>query len=157
MQKITKLLTSRKSFTLLASRLAEQEALLKLVRGLLPAPVNQHCSRAIPHQDVLVLMADSPAWASRLRYLGQDLLQRLTNRGVCYKRMQIKVSVDASPYQRKKLLKQARPLSVENANMLRCLAESLANGELKLALQRLSQHTKTRQPIDLQTNQARDT
>ena len=141
MQKISKLLISEKPFAQLGTQLAEQDALLKLVRGLLPTPVDQHCIRAIPHQDILVLMAESSAWASRLRYLGQDLLQRLKDRQLRFKRIQIKVSVNPRPAVRNKTLRQARPLTMENAKLLHSLAESMTNGELKRALLRLSQHT----------------
>jgi hypothetical protein len=142
MQKISKLLISQKPFAHLGNQLAAQETLLNLVRDFLPAPVDQHCIKAIPHKDVLVLLAESSAWASRLRYLGQDLLQRLKNRQVHFKRIQIKISVIPKPSDRKKPLKQARLLTMENAKLLRCLAESMHDEELKLALQRLSQHTK---------------
>jgi hypothetical protein len=134
-------LNQRKSFSFLRDQLAAQTDLLNLVRDLLPATVSDHCIRAIPHPDTLTLLAESSAWASRLRYLSQELLQRLNKRQFHFKRIQVRVMVDAQSVSPTPTRRQPIPISVENAKLLRSLASSLGDNELKLALQRLSRHT----------------
>lgn len=142
MHSIHKLLISKKTFFHLNRQMEAQETLLKLVRSFLPVPIDQHCIMAIPHQDTLVLMVESSVWASRLRYLSKDLLEHLLNQQIRFKHIQVKVTVNTKPPLQTKQHRQVRCLTPENASMLRSLAESMDYGDLKLALQRLSQHTE---------------
>ena len=45
----------------------------------LDTPLRDHVCVGALHEDVLVLVADSPAWAARLRYVGEDLRARLAS------------------------------------------------------------------------------
>ncbi len=47
------------------------------LKSHLPAPLDQHCDVAAVHQTTLVVHADSPAWATRLRYLAPALATSL--------------------------------------------------------------------------------
>ena len=141
MRKFSSLLISKNRLTQLQDQLMVQENLLKRVRESLSAPLDQHCIGVIPRGEVLTLLVESSAWASRLRYLARDLLKQLHRRQIHFKRIQIRVSVDTKPLPRRKTSRRAVPLSRENAALLRCLARSMDEERLRAALQRLSRHT----------------
>ncbi len=67
----------------------------QMVQQRIGEPLKQHCRVATLRGEVLVLLADSPAWAARLRFEAPALLERLATepalRGV--KAIQVKVSV----------------------------------------------------------------
>jgi len=141
MQNLTNLLIRKKKLAYLQNQLALQEHLLKQVRECLPSPLDQHCTGAIPRGEVLTLLVKTSAWASRLRYLGRDLLAQLQRRQIRFKRLHIKVSVEARLGKPSSTSRRATPLSRENAELLRSLGESQDDDQLKSALQRLSRHT----------------
>lgn len=51
--------------------------LCQAVRSHLPSPLDQHCRVAAVRQTTVVVHADSPAWATRLRYLAPALAASL--------------------------------------------------------------------------------
>ena len=61
----------------LRSAIRQQQDLLQQVQHWLPAPLSTHCHSAALQQNRLILAADSPVWASQLRYQAPDLLHRL--------------------------------------------------------------------------------
>jgi len=141
MRKLDNLLISKKTFGYLQDQLALQELLLKQVREALPAPLAPHCSRAIPRGEVLILLVESSAWASRLRYAGRELLRQLQRRRLRFTRVQIRVTLDPRPLPPRTAGRRALPLSAQNAALLQNLAESVDDEGLKTALRRLSRHT----------------
>jgi hypothetical protein len=141
MKKLTKLLFSQGRLRDLQHQLAAQEQLLQQVRACLPSPLDRHCLGAIPRAEVLILLVESSAWASRLRYLASELLKQLRRRQIRFKRIQIRVSVDTLSLPIRKTSRRAIPLSSDNAKRLRDLAASMDDDQLRSALQRLSRHT----------------
>ena len=79
----------------LLTRLAQQQAdnntLLGRVRALLESNSTQHLLAATYRQEVLVLVADSPAWANRIRFENAYIQKTLINQGV-FSEIQDKVS-----------------------------------------------------------------
>jgi hypothetical protein len=51
------------------------------VRGALPEPEKAHVISASYRATTLVILADSAAWASRIRYAQEQLLDRLRTQG----------------------------------------------------------------------------
>ena len=70
----------------LFSRLAQQQAdnntLLGRIRALLASHFRQHLLAATYRQEVLVLVADSPAWANRIRFENALIQNALINQEV---------------------------------------------------------------------------
>jgi hypothetical protein len=143
MKPVNDLLNSARPLSWLSKKLAEQQSLLKQVRLLLPSPLDDHCSSAVLQNGKLVLLADSPVWASRLRYLSHNLQQQLGQKGFTIRRIQSKVSIPEDLVKQQQKTRPIRPLSQANADLLRSVAESMENQDLKNALLRLSRH-KTR-------------
>jgi hypothetical protein len=61
----------------LSAQLAEQQRLLQAVRSNLPEFLAPHCRHCVPRGERLLIYADTPAFASHLRFYGPNLLMRL--------------------------------------------------------------------------------
>jgi hypothetical protein len=66
-------------------------ALLGIVLGRLPDPLRAHCRDAALTEGVLTLFLDSPAWATRARFLVEDLTRSLGREGVVKVATQVRV------------------------------------------------------------------
>ena len=118
---------------------AKLEALTRRIRATLPADARPHIAGCAPRPDTLVVLVDSAAWATQLRYLQDDVLavcrQELGRRIL---RVQFKVMLSA-----------AVPGSAGNPpvpdlpentrRLLRGAAAGIADDELAAALRRLSE------------------
>ncbi len=90
---INKFLLANNTLASLIAHSRQQEALLKQVRSLLPEPLNQHCCAAIQRDQLLILYADSSAWASRLRYFCRNLSRHLQQQDVIVQKITIRVLI----------------------------------------------------------------
>jgi len=63
----------------LAQSAARLAALTASAREALPPEIQPHVTAASVHDDTLVLTADSPAWAARLRFHGREVLTFLAD------------------------------------------------------------------------------
>jgi len=130
------ILTHCTSIRRLQRRADEQARLLAKVRSLLPPPVDSHCVCADWTDKGLVLVADAPVWATRLRFLAPRVAESLPELPAKTS-VQVKVwptdALPARPRDGRKL-----QLSARNARMLRQLADAVLDPELSRALKRLS-------------------
>ena len=76
--KISKL-TGGGRYTLLLSRARKLLALDKMLHEEIPAPLNEHCRTLNVAGTTLILAADSPAWAARLRFHTPQLVKKLSS------------------------------------------------------------------------------
>ncbi|RLJ22528.1 hypothetical protein DJ030_01170 [bacterium endosymbiont of Escarpia laminata] len=140
MKSLGELFGSRESIKTLNKKLAQHAALLARIRQLLPEPLGDHCIGAVPHETRLVLFVDSPAWASRFRYLGRDLQEKLKAEGVALESIRIKVFLPQSAPAQRPHPAEPLTLSKESAAIIRSSAEYTESAELREALLRLSKH-----------------
>jgi hypothetical protein len=61
----------------LVQRAREAGELDARVRTLLPEGLGAHVTGAVQHEDTVVILVDSAAWASRIRFHAPELLERL--------------------------------------------------------------------------------
>ncbi len=116
----------------------EQSLLLKRIRTLIPAPLDAHCTAAVSKDTGLVLYVDSSTWASRLRFMSRELVQRLNSDGMNIKRITVRVLVTSQPPERKHA--PIRHLSEENAFLISQTAADIDDHDLSEALLRLGKH-----------------
>jgi hypothetical protein len=141
--KINKLLGSG----ILASLLARSRELRRLdilLAELLPAPLNAHCRILSIRNSILVLAADSPVWAARLRFHAPQLEKHLAEH-LAGKRQTIHVRVrppetDLPPEPHKPVI----PLGRQGKSALHQVAQSVSDPELKTALLRLANRDRRR-------------
>lgn len=112
----------------------------RLVGSLLDHDSKLHCQAGNIRDGVLILYADSTAWASRLRYQTPALLTQLQHHKALATLQRIEVKV--VPHQEKTVIYQKAKLSSEAASCLHACADSVADSNLRQALQRLAAHHK---------------
>jgi hypothetical protein len=64
----------------LVERAREAGELAAQVRGLLPEELAAHVTGAVLHEQTVVILADSAAWASRIRFQAPELVAQLAPR-----------------------------------------------------------------------------
>lgn len=130
---------SAPAFRELRANLIQQEELLALVRSQLPESLQQHClATQLKEKGLLILHAESSAWASRLRYFSRDLRIKLQDKGLKTRKIEVRVFI-RDP-QQKRPARHLHRLSAENARLIEATAESIQDPDLRAALQRLSKH-----------------
>ena len=127
--------------------LAKARSLMDLdsvVHKLLPAPLNDHCRVLTIRDKQLVLAADSPVWAARLRFHTHQLLQQLS-RHHAVKLSTVRVRVRPPDRQAvPEKLQPPRGLVASSSTALKQTAQAISDPELKTALLRLASRHHTR-------------
>ncbi|MCP4128016.1 MAG: DUF721 domain-containing protein [Gammaproteobacteria bacterium] len=131
-------------FATIQARMQQNQASLRLVKELLPAPLNDHCLSLVTKPRQFVLYTDSSAWASRLRYFSRELVTRLRNKQIDINKISVKVMVDNRRTVAKLRVREARLLSTKNADLLSRVADHTPDPDLQAAFRRLSSHHKNR-------------
>ena len=124
------------------SRLVSQaRALLGLdglIQELLPDALKTHCRVLSVRDETLVLAADSPVWAARLKFHSSQLVKQL-NRQQTVKLRTVRIRVRPPE---KQLVTERRntplKLGINSATALRQAADSVSDPDLKSALLRLT-------------------
>jgi hypothetical protein len=121
----------------LAAAAARLRALEAALAGHLDPSLRAHCRVARAEGDTLVLLADSPVWASRLRFAGPAILEALLPHLDSPPPTRVRVKVRPTASQEEPAL--PRPaLSAVSARLIRQVADDLADPALGAALRRLS-------------------
>ncbi len=119
----------------LLNRARVQQNLTLQARKLLPANLDRHLQAAVVRDGLLVLVADSPAFASRLRYCGSAVL---TGLGLpAGTTLRVKVGTLA-PGNSMKRAPERRTLSAQSADLLRRVASTIEDAHLREAMLRLA-------------------
>lgn len=98
------LLQDKPSLQRIERELKAQKTLLTDVRQCLPADLAKHCAAAQLREGTLVLHTDSPAWATRLRYLAPQLVSVLADEYPALREIKIRL-----------LIEQVAPTPAKNA------------------------------------------
>ncbi|OGT21317.1 MAG: hypothetical protein A2V90_03570 [Gammaproteobacteria bacterium RBG_16_57_12] len=102
-------------------------------------PLGQHVKVANIRGNTVILLIDSPAWLSKLRYISPAVVKYLKDYGVSAVELQVDPERKTSP------LPSPRPaasLSRASAELITSTAETTADPGLAKALQRLARHAK---------------
>mgnify|MGYP003574253172 CR=1 FL=1 len=132
------LLQSSAALRQLGNRIAEQQSLLDRIRQQLPSDLAKHCQAAVRDADQLALYTDSPAWASRLRYLGPALTSQLRADRRAIRKIRVRVLAIGSQGLPSTPVRKAKRLSEENRRMLLEVADGFPEPGLRAALRRLA-------------------
>lgn len=110
-----------------------QSLLLEELAEQLPPAIRSHCLGARLDGDTLVVLADSAAWATRLRYALPSILARHGAR-------KCRVRVMPLEQRRPKTVRKRPQLPPEAARLLAQTAESTEDPDLAAVLRRLAAH-----------------
>ena len=110
----------------------------------LPAPINLHVQLAYINGSKLHVIADSPAWATKFRFMSAHIIPTL-KKNIQYFQYLKEITVSTRPLNSKnKKTKTVRPrlISIEAKNCLENMAEGLENKDLQKSLLRLAKRHK---------------
>ena len=114
-----------------------------IVQAMLEPSLADHCQLAHFDGSRMVLVADSPAWAARLRFSVNTLVSQLKQYSNKFHRLsKIEVTVRPQLPETPQPVVVERTISVEAAQYIEESAQGIENAELKQALQRLAQRRK---------------
>ena len=104
----------------------------------LPQALRTHCRVANLREATLVLQADSPVWGARLRYTAPALVRELTGSRGLPRVRRIEILVRPAGSKQAEHKTQPRILGAQAARMLREVAASTEDPELRRAWARLA-------------------
>lgn len=110
-----------------------QSLLLENLTEQLPAAIRSHCVAARRDGDTLIVLADSPVWATRLRYALPRIMRDLPVRN-----LRVRVAPTAETPRRPR--KGVPKLPESAAAALEHTADSLDDPELSAVLRRIASH-----------------
>jgi len=109
-----------------------------------PAPVNLHVQLAYINGSKLHVIADSPAWATKFRFMSAHIIPTL-KKNIQYFQYLKEISISTRPIYlnvEKTKIAQPRYISREAKNCLENMAEGLNNADLQRSLRRLAKRYK---------------
>lgn len=110
------------------------------ILSLLPPEFAPHCRVAGVTGGRLLLVADTPAWAARLRFQGTQLVQHLGRVGtVTVRTVQVRI---IPPIDETRPAPRRIRLSAENARLLEQTAKGIRDARLAQALTRLARRAR---------------
>ena len=112
----------------------------------IPAPVNLHVQLAYVNGAKLYVLADSPAWANKFRFMSAHLLPSL-RKNIQYFQYVKEISIATRPAiskPDKRQISHPRYISAAAKNCLENMAKSMPEGDLQHALQRLAKRHKSK-------------
>lgn len=138
---LTTLLNNESSgLSRLLQRARQLQQLTDTLSAILPQAVYGHCHVGNVSGDTLVLITDSPAWSTRLRFHAPAILEHLKEtHGLALHRVRIRVHPSERPRQIKRAARNPT-LGPESAALLRQTAQGISDPGLKQALLRLARH-----------------
>ena len=126
----------------LLEKAAQLEVLTHQLHCCLPIAWRPHAQVANIREGELIILVDSPAWATRLRLHSPFILTTLSDyQNLNIQKISIKQRPSRQPAPKSKL--RARELSPESAKLLRQTADSIDDAKLKEALHCLSRCSAT--------------
>ena len=94
LKSVRHLLQDKPTLQRLEHALQAQKTLLADLRQCLPADLADHCAAAHIRENTLVVHTDSPAWATRLRYLAPQLVKALAGEYPAIQSVSIRLMVE---------------------------------------------------------------
>lgn len=124
----------------LGSLLAHSERLSQteqLIKTAIPTPCREHCQLVSYHKGTLALQADSAAWATRLRYQQQGIINQLASSRDFSGIRHIKISVRPR-LARNEIHHRVHPISTASLTHLKETAAQMGDSPIANALRKLA-------------------
>lgn len=128
---------------ILVTRTRQLKRLTRDFRSLLDKELAPHCYIGKLEATTLIIYVDSAAWATRLRFQVPQLLPQLHKLESTFSKLggiQVKILTQHNEVDNPPPSSAGPVMSVENANAINSLSNSIDDPALQLALQRLSRH-----------------
>ena len=127
------------SFSLgnLRHKVTELTAFNQRLQAILPEELRPHCQVANYRDQKLIVMCDSAAWSTRIRFMEQDLLKKLRT-DKHFHINGIRCMIKQSQVEEDEQFWDTVPMSNESRTNIKQLADSLEDGPLKNSLLKLA-------------------
>lgn len=123
----------------LRQALSAHAALEQRLLARLPTPLQGHCRLGQIRDNKLILIVDSAAWATRLRFLTPQLIKQFAaDDSVTVDTLEVRIQPQNQPAASPPPARSPARLSPENAALITSLARSISDEKLSHALQRLA-------------------
>ena len=123
----------------LRQALSAHAALEQRLLARLPAPLRAHCRLGRVRDNTLIIIVDSAAWATRLRFLTPQLVKQFSrDDSVTVNKLEVRIQPQNEPVSNPPPGRSPARLSAENAALITSLARSVDDEKLSRALQRLA-------------------
>ena len=106
-------------------------------------PLNTHCKIANYKKDILILHADSPGWAAKLRYITPDISSFLQQQFQLTSLKTIRVKVQPVSKEPIKTSKKRIILSSTSAKLINDVAKTIPDHALRTSLLKISRHSQS--------------
>ena len=106
-------------------------------------PLNTHCILANHKNDILILHADSPTWAAKLRYLTPDILSYMHQQCHITKLKTIRIKVMPTIISPVKTSTRQLTLSATSAKLMNDVANTMSDQALRASLLKLAKHSRS--------------
>jgi len=137
------LVEANDDLAILVTRTKQLSYLTQVLRKQLEPDLAVHCYIGNVDQECLVILVDSAAWASKLRFYSQDLLSQLQTAHQNFSQIQqIRVKILSQSVNAPEPEFQKPKMNKENAKGLTTLAENVDDPSLQAALARLAKRAK---------------
>lgn len=124
----------------LAARARDVDRLSQRIVPLLPTPLREHVSHAGLHNDRILLLVESPVWATRVRMEQDRVLAAVRSLGLAANSVTAKVM---PPRASSGTGATAPPLSPRARQSIRDAASSIADPELRTLFLELADHAES--------------
>ena len=118
-----------------------QQLEIKLFKHL-GHPLNTHCILANHANDTLTLHADSPSWATKLRYCTPDILSYMQQQCHLPTLKTVRIKVMPTANKTTQIPKRHLSLSAKSAKFIDGVATSMTDENLSRSLLKLSKHSR---------------
>lgn len=115
-----------------------QQEILNKIKVLLDKQLAAHCISSHYSGQCLKLFADTPVWASRLRFQSEIIKRQLSNIGIPVHKLDVKVIPPSVAKQRFHKKRHANPISLQAASTLVETANCIDDEKLAAALKKLA-------------------
>ncbi len=106
-------------------------------------PLNTHCILANHNNDILIIHADSPTWAAKLRYLTPDILSYMHQQCHLTKLKTIRIKVMPTTPSPVKTSTRQLTLSTKSAKLMNDVANTISDPALRTSLLKLTKHNRS--------------
>ncbi|MFU8797515.1 MAG: DUF721 domain-containing protein [Gammaproteobacteria bacterium] len=129
-----------------SQKIALLDSLTALLKKNLPSPLQKHCQVANLRDNCLIIMTDSAAWATQIRFLTPDLLKCLKQTPELYNLRTLEFYVDpAIDNTPPEIFIKREPLSANNIQLLQRVG-NMRDDELGKALRKMAEHALLNTP-----------
>jgi hypothetical protein len=125
----------------LLERAAAIDGINQRLLRVLPSPFNEHVCFANVREDTAIIMADSGAWLTRVRYLGPEILSFLRQEPGLAKLKKVLFKIQPLAHHPEAIASRPQ-LSENTAELLISTAKVIDDPQLKAALHNLSRHVR---------------